>query len=118
MTRDAQQAIVALDSVLEKERQVLLKGDVDSIGDILNEKEALIDALTEMDRHDIQNVQGLKEKFARNQTLLDGALHGIRRTAARLAAIRQVRRSLETYDEKGQKRTIEGHVERKLERRA
>ncbi len=50
--------------------------------------------------------------------LLDGALQGIRRASARLAAVRKVRRSLETYGEDGQKKTIDAQIARQLEKRA
>lgn len=118
MTYDPSTAIEALDALLEKERDLLLKGQIDTIEDILSSKEALIDTLVQMDREDIRELQGLQDKLSRNQLLLDGALHGIRRTAARLAALRKVRRTLETYNESGHKQTIEGRVARKLERRA
>jgi len=50
--------------------------------------------------------------------LLDGALEGIRRVASRMAAIRQVRRSLATYDETGKRRTIDGTMAHNIEKRA
>lgn len=118
MKHDAQRAIEALDELLEKERDLLLAGEIEEIGSVLKAKEALIDTLAGFDRDEVQSLSGLQGKLARNQSRLDGALHGIRRTSARLAALRQVRRSLETYNESGRKQTIEGHVSRKLERRA
>lgn len=118
MKRDPQSIMEELDALLEKERALLLTGKLDDMADILSAKEALIDALSAADQEDMQDLAGLQNKLTRNQTLLDGALHGIRRTTARLAALRRVRRSLETYNEAGDKQTIEGRVTRKLERRA
>lgn len=118
MTHDAQATIDSLDALLERERQFLLDGEIEQIEDVLAEKELLVQKLSDLDRQELQNLESLQAKFSRNQTLLDGALHGIRRTAARLATLRQVRRTLETYDESGHKKIIEGHVTHKLEKRA
>ncbi len=118
MTREAQAAMDALDRLLEQERALLLAGEIDQIADVLSAKEALIDTLTAMDRAELQDLTSLQGKLARNQSLLDGALHGLRRTSSRLAALRQVRRSLETYNKAGHKETIDAQVTRKLERRA
>ncbi|MEO3413237.1 flagellar protein FlgN [Roseovarius sp. CAU 1744] len=119
MTTDKSQEIInRLDSLLELERQALLQGDLDKIPALLEEKEALIDDLNENIPEEKTGLQELQVKVERNQALLDGALHGIRKVAARMAAFRRIRRSLETYDESGRKRTIQGDVERRVEKRA
>ena len=118
MTETTAQTLVdALDDLLEAERDALLKGDLDAIAGLLERKECLIDALNDPEL-EAAPLEGLQAKVTRNQALLDGALQGIRRAAARMAALRRVRRSLETYDEDGRKRTIEGEVVRKVEKRA
>ena len=119
MTHDtAQQIIGRLDELLEEERSALLAGDLDRISVLLEEKESLIDALGRLDAAAEPDLQGLQAKVVRNQALLDGALTGIRNVAARMAAFRKIRRSLETYDQSGRKQVIQGEVARQIEKRA
>ena len=119
MKNDTAQGIIEqLDMLLEQERAALLVGDLDRISTLLAQKESLIDALGALDVRGEPELQGLQAKVVRNQALLDGALIGIRNVAARMAAFRKIRRSLETYDESGRKRVIQGEVTRQVEKRA
>lgn len=119
MTTETQQEIInRLDELLELERAALLQGELDKIPTLLEEKERLIDALNEHQPDKIADLQELQIKVERNQALLDGALQGIRKVAARMAAFRRIRRSLETYDETGRKHTIKGETEHRVEKRA
>jgi len=113
-----QQLINKLDDILDAERQALLDGDLDQLVHHLSNKEALLDEISTIEVHDAEPMSSVQEKLRRNQVLLDGALQGIRRAAARMSAMRRVRKSLETYDEDGRKKIIEGQVTRKVERRA
>jgi hypothetical protein len=114
----AQDLINKLDSLLETERTALLAGDLETIGRLLEQKEKLIDRLNMIEPQNQQALEGLHDKVTRNQALLDGALQGIRKVAARMAAMRRIRRSLETYDESGRRQTIDGEVLHKVEKRA
>lgn len=116
--RSPQDLFDALDDVLDAERTAVLGGDLDKMAQLLEKKEELIDALLEADAVAAEPISEIQDKLSRNQILLDGALQGIRRAAARLAAVRQVRRTLETYGEDGQKKTIDSYVARQLEKRA
>jgi len=119
MTHDTAQNIMdQLDGILDSERQALLAGDLDQLSGLLEKKEGLIDALNMLAPTDRDELQHLQEKLGRNQALLDGALQGIRKVAARLSAYRKIRRSMDTYDESGRKRTIPGAVNHKVEKRA
>jgi len=118
MTADRPQDLINdLDDLLDAERAALLAGDLDRIPLLLDRKEDLIDRLNQIDEQGA-SLTVLHSKVLRNQALLDGALQGIRQASARLAEVRRVRRSLETYDEGGHKRTIEGEVLHKVEKRA
>jgi ABC-type transporter Mla subunit MlaD len=114
----AQKIIDQLDGILDQERQALLKGDLDRIAGFLEQKETLIDALNALEPIARPELQHLQHKVVRNQALLDGALQGIRKVAARMAAYRKIRRSMETYDESGRKQTIPGVIDHKVEKRA
>lgn len=110
--------IDSLDDVLEAEREALLVGNLDEIGRLLERKEALIDQLATLDEAERAPLEALNAKVERNQALLDHALDGIRSVARRLAALRRVRSSLETYDEKGERRTIDVTPDGAVEKRA
>ncbi|SEL53855.1 hypothetical protein SAMN05443999_10630 [Roseovarius azorensis] len=119
MAHDAERRIInRLDTLLETERKALLHGDLHRISTLVEEKETLIDELNRMTTDAPGDIAALQAKLMRNQALLDGALQGIRNVSARLAAFRQVRRAMDTYDRDGHKHTIPGEVERKVEKRA
>lgn len=115
---DAQTLIDRLDDLLEQERAALLEGDLEAITTLLETKERLIDALNTLTEAERPEMDAVEAKVRRNQALLDGALQGIRQVAARMAALRRVRRGLETYDASGTKTTIEGEAEYSVEKRA
>ncbi|WP_306153112.1 hypothetical protein [Roseovarius sp. MMSF_3281] len=115
---DAQTLINRLDDLLEQERAALLAGDLEAIATLLENKERLIDALNALTEAERPEMGAVEAKVLRNQALLDGALQGIRHVAARMAALRRVRRGLETYDAKGTKTTIEGEADFSVEKRA
>jgi len=108
----------ALDDLLDHERAALLGGDLDRMPGLLGRKTALIDALDTMDAVARPDLEGLKGKVMRNQALLDGALEGIRQVAARIASLKRMRVGFDTYDASGRRRTIEGDVVRRMEKRA
>jgi flagellar biosynthesis/type III secretory pathway chaperone len=108
----------SLDDLLEAERAALLTGDLDNVGRLFERKEALIEELSAIEDCEAQALQDLQGKMKRNQDLLNSALEGIRTVAGRLAALRRVRSSLETYDSKGTRRTIEVAKDGAVEKRA
>ncbi len=118
MAEEIQDVIEALDELLEQERKALLKGDFDGLAALHDEKTALIDSFNELDQADAERVQDLQVKLGRNQELLNAALDGIRGVAKRLAEVRRVRTSLDTYTQNGAKTSIETNAEKAVEKRA
>ena len=119
MTPDPHQTLIdQLDILLEKERETLVNGELDSLPQLLEEKEGLIDALNAIDGLDALQLQPLRGKVLRNQALLDGALRGIRSVANRFSTLRKIRRTLETYDDQGRKNALVRARDNKLEKRA
>lgn len=116
--RKFEDAISELDDLLEAERDALLSGNLDQIGRLLERKEALIDELSTLERFESDTLQSLTGKLKRNQALLDSALEGIRKVAKRLAALRRVRSTLDTYDSNGAKKSIDIVSEGSIEKRA
>lgn len=119
MTRDATLRIVArLSRLLDAERAALLSGDLDRMAALSDEKQALVGALNAASTASPPDLVPLRAKMQRNQALLDGALEGIRDVAARMATMRRIGRSFETYDSHGRTQTIRGEVARRMEKRA
>ncbi len=119
MTHDTLQTeIDALDDLLDAERRALLAGNLDEIARLHHRKQQLIDDLNGQSSADQASLASLTVKLQRNQVLLDTALDGIRSVARRLAAIRRVRQSLDTYDQMGRKKSFETRIDRSLEKRA
>jgi flagellar biosynthesis/type III secretory pathway chaperone len=113
-----EETIAALDSLLDDERKALLSGQLDRIAQLHDRKSELIDALNALDRKEQEKVEQLSDKVTRNQELLNAAMEGIRSVAQRLAAVRQVREQLETYDAEGRKTSIRTQQDSSLEKRA
>jgi hypothetical protein len=107
-----------LDFLLEQERAFLLEGDLKGLGTLLPAKERLVELLLSNVAANRDQITPLEGKLHRNQLLLDGALDGIRAVAARLAALRQVRTALDTYDARGRKQRVEMVASANLEKRA
>lgn len=107
-----------LDALLDEEKAVLLEGALDRLPNLLNRKQALLDKVAGLEADPGERLAALHEKTLRNQTLLDAAVEGIRSVAERLAALRRVRDSLDTYDSDGQLLRVPSKSAAHLERRA
>lgn len=118
MDEELQTAKDSLEDLLDAERAALLVGNLDDVARLHSEKERLIDALKRATHDDRDQLAALSDKVARNQALLDSALEGIRSVTRRLSAIRQVRKSLETYDSFGKRQTVDIRTGGSVERRA
>ncbi len=115
---DFQDTIDSLDDLLESERHALLKGDLDSVARLVEQKEVLMEHLALADELESTALGELDAKFKRNQALLDSALDGIRRVARRLSSLRRVRTALDTYDARGERKTIDVKANSSFEKRA
>lgn len=104
-----------LDQLLDRERAALLAGDLAAMTDLAEQKEKILNDMTNADRAGLAKLQG---KAQRNSELLDSAMTGIRSVIDRLQALRDARRTLETYDQNGLRHSIESHPRMRIERRA
>ncbi len=114
----ASEIFTALDACLEREKAALLTGDLDAIAPLMEEKSGLIAQLNALGATDGNVLNDLKDKAERNQALLNGALEGIRRVSERIQVMQSLRHSFDTYDQRGNRQTIEGQVVRHVEKRA
>ncbi|MEX0369537.1 MAG: flagellar biosynthesis protein FlgN [Tateyamaria sp.] len=107
-----------LDDLLDAERQALLDGKLDQVERMFKRKTALMDALGNPEPGDETRIEDVRSKLLRNRDLLGSAAEGIRSVAQRLATVRRVRHSLETYDERGQRKSVNLTPGSSLEKRA
>ncbi|MGX9355978.1 flagellar biosynthesis protein FlgN [Roseobacteraceae bacterium S113] len=92
--------------LLEQERQALLSGDLEAIGEMMDRKTELLEKLENAGEESLEQLTSLRETALRNQQLLDHALQGIKSVADRLAEMRKVRAQLDTYGADGNKMTF------------
>ena len=119
MTRNnIEDILCALDDLFQREKEVLLSGQIDLLPPLLAQKTQLVDQLQNAGGDRRQDMQGLRQKAAENQVLLEQAGDGLRRVARRIADFQKLTHSFDTYDSRGHKRTIDGQVPRHVEKRA
>lgn len=95
-----------VEALLEAERAALLSGQLDLLAPLLVEKERLARLLGRGPAGRPDRLARLTQIAARNQALIEAALGGLRRAAARAAACRGVVGQLHTYDSQGARRCL------------
>jgi flagellar biosynthesis/type III secretory pathway chaperone len=111
-------AVNALDDLLDQERASVLAGDLDRIARTLDLKQTLIERLNGQDVPDRAALEALNAKVLRNQSLLNMALEGVRAVTGRLDAMHRIQSALDTYDSRGKKKTVALTPNRSVEKRA
>ncbi|WP_135502864.1 flagellar protein FlgN [Roseovarius aestuariivivens] len=117
-THEIKSIIDELGDLLDAEREALLGGDLTAAAALVMQKEHLFEALNALQPDNSTLLEAIHSKVSRNQKILEGALQGIRAASTKLAALRRVRRKLETYGQDGRRHTIDGEVSHKVEKRA
>ena len=118
MANDQNALIRKLDALLDVERDALISGQLEMLGEIVEEKEALIEELNAAEIANSDALAPVNTKVQRNQALLENALDGIRAVSKRLAELREVRRAFDTYDRRGQKSQLRTNALQSVEKRA
>lgn len=118
VTEQASVILASLADLLDRERTALLNGDLEAISRGLSEKERLINASNALHSDHEKDLSAIRGKAQRNQILLSSALDGIRAVSDRVAALRRVRDTLETYDQTGRKTAIATLRTSQIEKRA
>lgn len=114
----ANELINTLETLLDEERQALVEGDLEKIGQLVSQKEETILKINTLDQLTENSLAAVHEKVTRNQALLNSALDGIRAVANRMADLRRVRANLETYDHRGKKQNFGIRMSSTVEKRA
>jgi len=117
-TKEAQIYIDQLDDLLDRERQLLLAGNLSGLAALADEKESLIRELNALDRQDHAPLAGARTKLQRNNELLNSAMTGIQAVATRMVELRKARDGLDIYDESGRRTRYGMTACTKLEKRA
>lgn len=107
-----------LHRLLDKEREAFLTGDLSGAVALLEEKEETVAALNASPPEDPDTLATLREKMTRNQTLAATALEGLRAVSQRLAALHEVRVSLDTYGADGKRHRVSAQPDNTMEKRA
>lgn len=116
--QNPQDLINDLDSILDQERQALVKGDLNKLSELLTKKEDLINDLNTITDLERESLAQVHDKVSRNQVLLDSAMEGIRAVATRMAELRRVRKGLDVYDQAGRRTRFSTRGSVSLEKRA
>lgn len=107
-----------LNDLLDQEKAAILRGDIEAVGRILETKQRLLEVLNKMNEPDEHGLDRLKQKLLRNQDLLEHSQKGIQAVFQRIATLRSVQSTLETYDRQGKRREFRLATGEKVEKRA
>ena len=117
MQNDTLDITDALEDLIDQERAAILAGALDDVSKIAIEKERIIGRL-EITACDPATLGRLRKKSKRNQQLLTAALRGVRAVMSRLNILRNGPGEMNTYDQSGQRKTLNGGHRGALHRRA
>lgn len=109
----SKRAIERLGHLLEVERTALLAGDLEAVGALSTEKEALSAGFEKANQHELR---AISHALTRNGALLAAAKDGVSTVLATLKQQRVARNSLSSYDSSGKSTTI-SQASRGTERR-
>lgn len=107
-----------LNELLDEEKAAILRGDIDTVGRILDTKRHLLDMLNELNAAETNGLDEIRQKLLRNQDLLEHSQKGVQAVFHRIATLRSVQSSLETYDRQGKRREYRLATGEKVEKRA
>ena len=107
----------SLASVLDAEEDALLTGDFDAIDALVPEKERLVGLANEASSQDEAAWKDVRQKITRNQKLLESAMNGVRTVALRMQELDRARNRFDTYDQTGQRQSVDTRTKTSLEKR-
>jgi hypothetical protein len=90
-----------IEDLLDREHLAIMAADFDRLSRLAPEKERLFMGLSGLPSPDVATLDRMRRIAERNQQLLASAREGIRSVTQRLAAIRSVEKTLNTYDRSG-----------------
>lgn len=106
MTRNRDALIDELEDLLDRERALLLAGQVQDLAQLADYKMRLLSKVSA--RSGLEGLQKLKAKAERNARLIDAAGRGIKSVSERIAALKAGPRPFSTYGANGDKSVVGG----------
>lgn len=94
-------AMHQLFDLLEREKVLLIKGDLDAIARQADRKDDLVEQLRSEPPLPAEDLSRLRDMAQRNSALLDASRKGLKAAATRLSEIRKAMLNLDTYGRDG-----------------
>lgn len=94
-------ALEHLIDLLEQERSLLIKGEIEALARQTKRKEELVEQLRSAGPLPTEDLSRLRELADRNAALLDASRNGLRAASSRLTEIRKAMLQLDTYGRDG-----------------
>ena len=117
MTQDQINSLIALEAILDAERDIILSGDFDDLAHISTEKEHILHRLKGIDRN-LSSLQRVLSKANRNERLLNAMKSGIESARRILHDVSNPQKDLNTYSEDGNSVMILGPRLNTMEKKA
>ncbi|NSX56563.1 hypothetical protein [Parasulfitobacter algicola] len=118
MKSDSTHVIAKIADILEKERQAMIRGDLNILSELTGQKEKLHDALSKSAPLSHSDIVQLKRRAEQNQKMLEAVKQGISSALNRLSSIRDAQKPLTVYGASGQISSLEKADHKSFERRA
>lgn len=99
--RNTARLVADLDTLLEREYDALLGGDLSKVEHLISQKVSLLEGIGVLPIAEIAKFQRLRTRLHRNQRLADSALKGMRAAITRAKEITEVSSRLRTYKKDG-----------------
>ena len=107
-----------LEDLLDRERDMILKGDIGNLQRLLLRKQDLLTDLAASPPPNARDLTRIKGKADHNQLLLGSVAKGIRSVSERVAAMRSGQSTLSTYTSSGHRANVTTGNSSHIERRA
>lgn len=114
----ASEAHLAIEELLDNEREAILGGRLQDLTRLVEAKETLLRDVIGTVLPNPQTLKRLKDKAERNQVLLGSVVKGVRSVSARLEILRNPQTSLKTYSATGTRQALGSSSSTTMERRA
>ncbi|MFV0334673.1 MAG: hypothetical protein ACK5JR_11475 [Tropicimonas sp.] len=110
-------ALHQLFDLLEQEKFLLMKGEIEAVAEMAARKEELVERLHPAALLAAEDLSKLRDMAQRNGALLDASRKGLKAAATRLGEIRKAMLNLDTYNRNGDLKNLQDTRPR-IEKRA
>ena len=107
-----------LETLLEREYDALLSGNLSAFEHLISEKAALLETVTTLPKTELGRVKAMRHRIARNQRLAQSAIKGMRAAIVRAKDIKDVSLGLRTYEKDGRNKLVSVRSGEELSKRS